>query len=372
MSLCLPGLQGFPIQVTGWTSIIDKQSFVVPSDISLQFSPTELPMDYNNGFLSINGENTFFIGGSQYFVRAIRICKPKQTGLSTLIPIAEFHIWGYPTATSYNQKSIALLNIPIFQGLINTKVGDSFVELLEHRPIRLDKLIPTGKDVNIIRYSSCVETENNTINIVTAYWEKGLTIKQEFINKITQPLPEFGIPTIGSFKLLSSFVISENGKTNRIYSEQNNGILQSYSKDMTATDTDFIISFRYIKDFVEELSSKYDTRAYKCITIDRSRDIKNGKILIDPESGKRLSEYVKDADEQANNEQEATISSMDTFKYIGILFGFLFGILVLFVGFYFIYTVVTTRKSTGDPPMNPKVAAAIRAIGPIAGNSNIT
>ena len=373
MSLCLPGLQGFPIQVTGWTSIIDKQSFVVPSDISLQFSPTELPMDYNNnGFLSINGENTFFIGGSQYFVRAIRICKPKQLGLSTLTPIAEFHIWGYPTATSFNQKSIALLNIPIFQGLTNTKVGDSFVELLEHRSIRLDKLIPTGKDINIIRYSSCVETENNTINIVTAYWEKGLTIKQEFIKKMNQPLPEFGIPTIGSFKLLSSFVISENGKTNRIYSEQNNGILQSYSKDMTATDTDFIISFRYIKDFVEELSSKYDTRAYKCITIDRSRDIKNGKILIDPESGKRLSEYVKDADEQANDKQEATITPKDILEYIAITLGIILGLTLISGLFYFIYTFVTTRKSTGDPPMDPKVATAINAVGTIAGNSKNT
>ena len=72
-----------------------------------------------------------------------------------------------------------------------------------------------------------------------------------------------------------------------------------------------------------------------------------------------------------NNVLSKSVSN-DIDKYIGILFGFLFGILVLFVGFYFIYTVVTTRKSTGDPPMNPKVAAAIRAIGPIAGNSNIT
>ena len=375
MSLCLPGLQGFPIQVSGWISTADKNSFVVPSDISLQFSPTELPMIYNQtqGSFTINGQNTFFIGGSQYFVKAIRICSPKQTGLSILNPIAEFHIWGYPTATSTNQKSIALLNIPVFQGVQNTKTGDTFIELLANRPVRLDKIIPTGNDINIVRYSSCVETQNNTINIVTAYWEKGITIEQNVIKNIPQPLKEFGIPSLGSFKLLSSFVISENGKTERIYTEKD-GIQQAYPKSISASSSDFTNSFRYIKGFIELSlsSSKYDTSAYKCITIDPSRDIKNGKILIDPESGKRLSESVKDADDQANDKQEARITPNDIMEVIAVIMGFILGLTMIFAIFYFIYTFFTTRKSTGDLPMDPKVAAAINAVGTIAGSSKNT
>ena len=369
MSLCLPGLQGFPIQVTGWVSVIDKTSYKVPSDISLQFSPTKLPMAYNQGSFNINGQNTFFIGGSQYFIKAIRLCSPKQTGLSTLTPIAEFHIWGLPTATSNNQKSIALLNIPVFSGIQTTKSGDSFIELLANRAVSLENLIPTGPDINIVRYSTCVETNNDTVNIVSAYWEKGLIITQDLVKNIPQPLKEFGIPVLGGFKLLSSYVISENGKTNRVFTEIN-GIQQAYPGSITATNSDFTKSFRYITGFIDQgKSDKYDTNAYKCVNIDPSRDIKNGKILIDPETGKRLSQTVKEAEEDAKlNQEKATISPRDIMETIAIIIGIILGLGFLLGLFYFIYTFVTTRKSTGDPPMDPKVAAAINAIGNIAGN----
>lgn len=155
MSLCLPGLQGFPIQVSGWSSIIDKTSYVVPNDLSFQFSPTKLPMAYTNGFFNVNGTHTFFIGGSQYFVKAIRLCRPKQEGLS-FNPIAEFHIWGFPTATSNNQNSISLISIPIFQGIVNTSTGDKFVDLLSNRPVQLSNLIPSGEEINIVRYLSLI------------------------------------------------------------------------------------------------------------------------------------------------------------------------------------------------------------------------
>jgi len=359
--------------VTGWTSIIDKAKYKVPSDISLQFSPTELPMSYNQGNFNVNGQNTFFIGGSQYFVKAIRLCNPKQSGLSTLTPLAEFHIWGFPTATSTNQKSIALLSIPVFQGVQNTRQGDTFIDLLSNRPVRLDRLIPTGPDVNVVRYSTCVETNNDTVSFVVAYWEKGLIITQELVRNIPQPLKEFGIPVLGQFKLLSSYVISEKGKTNRIYTE-NEGIQQAYSNSLTATNTDFINSFRYITGFAEQQgSAKYDTNAYKCVTIDPSRDIKNGKILIDPDTGKRLSQSVEDAEkEEKQNQETASISPKDIMETIAIIIGIVIGIMLLIGLFYFVYTFVTTRKSTGDPPMDPKVAHAINAVGKIAGNPNNT
>jgi hypothetical protein len=73
MSLCLPGFQGFPIQVTGWQSIADKEDYIVPSDISLQFSPENLPIKRNDdGSFILNGSHTFFMGGTQYFVNNVR------------------------------------------------------------------------------------------------------------------------------------------------------------------------------------------------------------------------------------------------------------------------------------------------------------
>ena len=377
MSLCLPGLQGFPIQVSGWTSITDKTSFIVPSDISLQFSPTKLPMIYNDGFFSVNGQNTFFIGGSQYFVKEVRLCNTKQTGLTTIIPIAELHIWGVPTVTSNNQKSVALLNITISKALQTTKQGNNFIDLINNQPVRLDSFIPTGNDINIIRYSTCVETDRDNLNIVIAYWEKGIILSESDSRKVPSPLKPFGIPVLGPFKVLSSFNISVSGKTNRIYTE-NNRLQQSYTENISATSTEFTNGFRYIKGYTENMlladinkfsSAEYNTDSYKCVTINPSKDIKDGKILIDPATGKRLSETIKDAEyEKLINKQEAIISPTDIIIYIAIIIGFIIGIMLLYGLFYFIYTFIVTRKSIGDPPIDPNVARAINAIGPIAGN----
>ena len=40
MDTCLPGLQGFPVQITGWSGIQaqDKVDLVIPNDIHIQFS----------------------------------------------------------------------------------------------------------------------------------------------------------------------------------------------------------------------------------------------------------------------------------------------------------------------------------------------
>jgi hypothetical protein len=302
-------------------------------------------MAYSNGFFNINGTHTFFIGGSQYFVKAIRLCSPKQEGLSTSTPIAEFHIWGFPTATSSNQKSISLISIPIFQYNTNTAEGDKFVDLLTNRPVELNKLVPMGQDINVIRYSSCVETNNSTINIITAYWEDGIKLDADSLKKLPK-LEEFGVPTLSNFKLLSSYVISETGKTNRVYTEKNN-VQQAYPGNISATNSDFKNSFRYIKGFIQQVDSRsQDPSAYKCVNIDPSRDIKNGKILIDPNTGKRLSEIEDDKYEDKN---KANISPTDILETLAIILGTILGIILLIVLFkYLIFPLFVESKLDVD------------------------
>jgi hypothetical protein len=251
-------------------------------------------------------------------------------------PIAEFHIWGFPTATSSNQNSISLISIPIFQGAINTAEGDRFVDLISNRPVQLDKLIPSGQDTNIVRYSTCVETNINNVNIVVAYWENGIKLDADSMKKMPS-LADFGVPTLSNFKFLSSYIISERGKTNRVYTESSS-VQQCYPGTLTATNDDFKNGFRYIKGFVQQADSRsQDPSAYKCINIDPSRDIKNGKILIDPSSGKRLSQTVEDA-EAENKANVPSISPKDILENIAITIGTILGIVLLLALFkYIIY-----------------------------------
>ena len=371
MATCLPGLQGFPIQVNGWQSTTDKSNFLIPNDISLQFNPGNMPMLFNNNTYTINGSNTFFMGGTQYFVNIVRICQTKQEGLSTKStrPLGELHIWGLPTATTTLQNSIALLNIPIFQGLVNTDAGNELSKLLNNMPLNLQKLIPRGDDTEIVRYSTCVETDKNSIiNIVIGYWSAGITLKQEDVNKLTPILKPFGVPRMRAYKLLSSYVDTESGKGRRIYNE-NNGILEVYpsSVSLSASSSDFLKGFRYIKGFVERLKSEtIDTSALKCININRQRDIKNGKLLIDPSTGKRLSEVNEESEAEGPQIEESKISPRAIMETIFIILGIIIGISLIIMLGYGIYYLILTRKSLGIPPVDPKTSLITQKIGPLA------
>ena len=379
MAVCLPGLQGLPIQVTGWNSEPEKDKFIIPNDISLQFSPSQMPMSYGqNGSFSINGTNTFFIGGSQYFVRSIRLCKPKQEGLTTKssTPIAELNIWGLPTATSNSQGTVALLNIPVFQGPVETTPGDVLINMIQGKAIRLQSVIPTGNDADIMRYTSCVETStNSTISFVVAYWSNGIIITQDMANKLPKSLQPFGVPQFSSYTLLTSYVLSSGtggngGKGSRNY-QANNGLLQPYSNTVaiSASTKDFMLGFRLIRGFNESnINVSQDTNGYKCIAIDRSRDIKHGKLLIDASTGKRLTDEVADADAENDTDNEpATISPRQIMETICIILGIILGISLLSGLIYLFYYVFVTRKSLGIPPVDPAIEALATKMGPQVG-----
>jgi len=365
MATCLPGLQGFPIQVTGWNSEPEKEKYVIPNDISLQFSPNKM---------SMTGTNTFFIGGNQYFIKTTRICQPKQSGLTTksATPLAELHFWGLPTATSQAQNTVALLNIPIFQGPVESPSGTLLISTLTGKGTQFEEIIPKGSDADIIRYSTCVETnKSSSITIVVGYWSNGITILQENVKRLPNPLPLFGVPDILNHKLLSSYILTEDGKGQRDY-KVTNGILQPYSNSivLSVNTPEFTQRFRLIRGFHQETaSSKLKTTGYKCVAIDRSRDIKNGKLLIDPSSGKRLSDEVDSASAENDIQiQPATITPKQildvVFTILGVILGFaLLGGLIYIISYMFL-----TRKSLGLPPVNHATEALATKLGSQVGD----
>jgi hypothetical protein len=353
--LCVPGLQGFPIQISEWN--INNQK-VLANDISLQFSPSQTTMD---GVL--NGQYTFFIGGSQYYIKQVRLSSPIQSGLSSVPAVAELHIWGYPTSNSTEKNTLALLNIPIFQGGINSDAGETFVKYLKNGQLLFKNIIPFGNDVKVIRYSTCVETDKNfTVNIKVAYWEKGLIISQENMRFIPQNLQKKGIPKMDSYKFLTTYEQSEGGKGNRIYNERD-GELYTYPTSLSSTNTDVKNVFGYISGFTSQSKAENSTDLYKCVTIDKSRDIKDGKLLIDPSNGKRLTDSVEDANTiQAKLElQDVKYSPKKVITYIAIFIGTIFGIgLIILIGYYIYKFINSSGVDTSHVPEAGATAPRIK------------
>ncbi len=363
---CLPGLQGFPVQITGWSSLTDTASITAPNDIQLQFSPAEVPMAFNRqtGEITTNGTSTFFTGGTQYNVRIVRLSRPKQEGLAGFSgdAFAEFQIWGTPTATSVAAKSdLAVLIIPVIQKPTENAAGQAITDAVTGNSVKLIRTIPEGSGVDVIKYTTCVETDTNrTINISVAYWSTGASITQDMARRIAPAgtnLAPAGIPNILGFKLLSSFTqFNDEARTkgNRVYNQEA-GINQPYMSMITlsATSPEFQTGFRLIRNFDQKKVSSRDTSEYKCIAIDRGRDIKDGQLLIDPKTGERMDNEIQKANDQDKDTLSpptATIGAGDIWIRVCIVIGVILGITLLAGLIYGVHYFFFAKKYLGYAP----------------------
>ena len=359
LPVCIPGLQGLPIQITGWTGLTERKSIVVPNDIHCQFV---------KGMNNLQS-NTFFMNGTQYFVSEIDITQPKQEGLlnASIAPFGEIHIWGKPTTTSLEQSTIALMTIPISESSDGNQTGRN----IENEISGLSDVLPVGKNVEIVKYTTCVETQTSSIIVHVAYWTVGIIIRTQYKNRaFNTTLRKFGIPVslLNGQKVLTTFQQYNNEsrtKTARVYkmsSDGNYSIPYSISILLSATSPEFQKGFRLIKDFSIQTAgepSNLDTSSYKCIAINRSRDIKDGRLTVDPRTGKTLTEENKEAETIINNTlyPNKDISSDSAYLTILTILGVILGCCGIALIIFFIQYLVSTRSTAGLPPVSPNVQA---------------
>jgi hypothetical protein len=354
LPVCLPGLQGLPVQITGWDGFQEKEQILMKNDIHLQFG---------SGWSSGLESNTFFMNGTQYFVAALDFTQPKQEGLKTFsaTPSIEIHIWGKPTATSL-QKSFALLSVPVYYD--STK------------PISLLKLsdyLPQGPNVQIMKYSTCIETQKGTLQVNVAYWMSGMGINFNPPDPSKQ-FKKFGIQSslldnnlfLSSFKQMND---EKKAKLERVYKNKDGrSVPYSTTVKLPVTSPEFLKGFRMIQGFTAVESSKLaDTSNYKCIAIKRTRDIKNGKLMVDPRTGKSLAEENEDMDEATkesldNGPDKASNGALITlYVIIGLILG-AFGIALIV---YVLQFLIGRRSDVAGIAPVPIVAAAVAAAAPV-------
>ncbi len=363
---CLPGLQGFPVQVAGWSAFTEKVSIVVPNDIQLQFSPSETPMAYDRvtGSLNFSGSNTFFMNGTLYTLRSVRLSNPNQTGLANFsgTPLAELQFWGVSTAARGAPTNLAVLCIPIYQKPVESSFAFAVINAMTGQPARLLDMIPEGDRVDVVKYSTCVENDiGGTTQISVAYWASGIPMDQQLSTKLPRP-SSAGIPNIFGYKFLSLFEQSNDEKRtkyNRQYNSYPTDILITYTSLPISVNTpEFRNGFRLIQNFKKVGVAPRDTSAYKCIAIDRSKDIKEGKLLVDPKTGRKLSDEVDLAEsQQAESMEEPTASPRDIWLRVCIIIGTLLGISFLAMGIIMIGKALFDRKTQGLGPMDKGTAA---------------
>ncbi len=371
---CLPGLQGYPVQVEGWTGYQDKAQLATQNDIKLQFGPNEVPLKYDqtSGMFNLVGNHSFLMGGVQYAVVAMRLARPKQEGLRNFSGevIAELTIWGKPTANQTWTAEVAALVIPLHIRPEESFPGNAIFNMARGDATKLIRCIPMGNGVQVVRYTTCVEDDRNqTTNFTVAYWATGAAIRQDQRNLLPQTLAPWGVPPLFGRKFVTTYSLTANGKSNKQYIEQD-GMLKPYQSNIPlgVATSEFKNGFRLIMDFKQEQEATQDLNAYKCVAISRTRDIKDGKLMLDPATGRRFDEEVQAADAANKGEEPQGYSPGKLFMticiVIGILLGFslLAGIVVALSQFLF------TRKSADLPATPEAVDKLAKALGNAVGS----
>jgi hypothetical protein len=356
---CLPGLQGFPVQITGWSGYAEKSNLVIPNDIHLQFGPSKIPLTLNKstGELINYGQSTFFMNGTQYNVRVVRVSAAKQEGIGNFsgAPVAEFQIWGIPAGNP--NGNLAVFIIPIIQKPAENPAGSKLISAIAGNPVQLVDCIPSGPGTDIVKYTTCIETDkSSTVTVSAAYWSNGVAITQQMARSLPQPLPPAGIPNAFGFRVLSSFVQfadEKQTKGQRKYTDVQN-ILQPYASTvlLSVGSAEFKNGFRLIQNFeIKKTTAEQDLSAYKCIAIDRSRDIKNGKLLVDPSSGRRLDDEVATAEKQEKDalEKPDVSKARSIWITVCIILGTILGIAVLAGILWGISTFFLNKQSLEIP-----------------------
>ena len=162
-------------------------------------------------------------------------------------------------------------------------------------------------------------------------------------------LKDKGIPQI-VFPNMKVYTVVNNDNT-LVYQAPLNGVFNVYlASEIPATTNVFSSSFLYIDNFQKGEPSKKDdlyTNTFRCMNIDRNKDIVDGKIYVDPSTGQRMDDELKAAEEELkaslNSGEEPGIAPS---RYIPIVIALIIAPIALGLILYILWKIFG-RNSDG-------------------------
>ena len=342
---CLEGNCGFPVVVNGLSSVTIPQQ---PNDITLQFNKNST-ISFNNATQIIEvsdpSYHSFFIGGNQYVLRMIRICQATPNGLDPYqgyLPQHDLKFLGVPPASTINNGRVAVLIIPIYGNTSMNIYATNLMDLLQGNNKDISKVFPDN--AKVIRYETCIEygdTPYKNTKIVVAYWQTGMNFS--FPIKREDFLPN-GIPLHLTNNQYTYSAFTQTGSQGRKTFARTDQIADTvssvpYTTNVTASTTDFSKRFAQMTYSTAITTAKKRPQQLKCKAIDRSKDIKDGLLIVDPSTGELLTDT--DADQAAKDAQFAaippsTITGGDIQRTMAIVLGTIGGTILLALAVLFI------------------------------------
>ena len=354
---CPVGNRGFPIIVAGLDSSkllssIDSTT-QTPNDIKLQFIKTTIskPQPFIGNY-DVAGSQSFFLGGNQYSLYSMRVCKSIDTGVTYGSSLSiELQFWGR-TRTG----DIGVLIIPFYKSNPNSNEFINLNNLINNNSSKdLSSVFP--QQAEVVRYSTCIEyisgAEISNKTIAVAYWRNGIGVNDNKAIRYT-----YGIPIGLNNNLNAANTLSEVGATAArtvsyvenlfINNPSQSSVTVPYTATIQYTSRDFKDRFRYCIFMIAPSQASSGQKDYKCIAIDRQKDVVNGRIMVDPATGKPLVDSLaEDNEEQAslNVIPPSVTTNGDVERTATIIVGVVVGTMLVGIVIFIIRWFVTSRTS---------------------------
>jgi hypothetical protein len=366
---CPLGNRGFPIIVAGLDSSRKLSNTdgttQTPNDIKLQFMKTTIskPQPFIGNY-DVAGSQSFFLGGTQYSLYCMRICKSFDNGVTYgQNLLIELHFWGRS-----KNGNIGVLIIPFVKSTANSNEFTNLINLINNNSRNdLSSIFP--QQAEVIRYSTCVEyisgADITNKTIAVAYWRNGIEV-----NDNTSISYTYGIPVGLNSNLNAVNTLSEVGATaERTVSYVENwhldnptqsSVTRSYTSTIQYTSSDFRNRFRYCIFTIASTQEAAGQKDYKCIAIDRQKDVVNGRIMVDPATGKSLKDSLEEdnaAQASLNVIPPSVTTNGDVERTASIIVGVIGGTILLGIAVFTIRWFITSKT-----PAQIEAAAAAAAL----------
>lgn len=301
--MCSPfGIRDFPIinSVPVTTSLNAAIYDEIPLDIQWGPKATEPNFIYdgpqaNLGFVeyftSTTSTTTLRLNGNSFNLISVQICTPNHRTLLVQDKQRDCSgeiVMGFKAQNNISE-SYLFLCVPIL--MRSTTSPSVYLEALrtgrlDGKPTSLLSVLP--KDPHFISYATCLQqvgkkstdSKQARVFVFTEGLEYPNANFTEIAQKSTKNKPSY----------LPSVVLPDGLK------DKSEAILFSIT-----TETDYKSLLRYSQYFPSGTpdSSQYRTDtldSYKCVPLEPSQNIKDGKIIVDTDSGELLSQVIKDKD----------------------------------------------------------------------------
>lgn len=371
----IDGNIGMPLQLTGEIQVADKEKLndMLPNDFVFSFGSfrTKPTLIFDNGGISLPSDSTqnLMLRDTNYSLISASICRPQHLNFSDNQQniVAEIIFTFQNNRPSQERPYLLFLCFPLYKSV--TGSAAPFLKgLLTNEPMtaQMSVLDLVNEAKTFIFYNSCIPMVTKTESQVKGYSCCALVassalpvIESDIKSRLTlldYMLPSkftMDVDTIVEFKIDNSkftFIPSSikrgtGGKTYRATIQTNASVFFTRFSKYTYNPA-------IIKKANEKAckTSEITTSQLKCYTIKPKSDVKGGRLLVDPKTGKRMDALLEEGEPGDKTPKNSNIGA--------IIGGSIGGLIALVLLIFFIVWYKPNVFSKAPPDIAAAAAVA--------------